>query len=149
MRVDPEIWKRMRAAYVLLQGREISISTFEQVRILIKGLDPRVDKKLSVCSESLEKLKKIQNGDIILLSVDELLEESEEQKKRKKITLLFISTLRDLRSEIKRVEKEFAKTRPPQTQWEWISSLVKGPLGIVTIIAVIIVGFALLEKLLR
>ncbi len=147
MRVDPEIWKRMRAAYVLLQGREISISTFEQVRILIKGLDPRVDKKLSICSEALEKLQKIQNGDIILLSVEGLPEESEEQKKRKKIVTLFITTLRDLKSEIKRVEKEYAKTRPPQTQWEWIISVVKGPLGIVIIIAVIVVGFALLQKL--
>src|SRR5262245_43239735 len=130
MTFDPEIQKRMRAAYVLLQGKEISISTFEQVRILIKGLDPRVDKKLAICSEALEKVQKIQKGDIILLSSEILPEDTEEQKKRKKIIIFFITTLRDLRSEIKRVEKEYAKASGQETRWQQIVAQAKGPLGI-------------------
>jgi hypothetical protein len=146
MRVDPEIRKRMRAAYVLLQGKEISISTFEQCRILIKGLDPRVDKKLTICSQALEKLQKIQSGDLITLSVEMLPEESEEQQKRKKIVLTFITTLRDLRSEIKRVEKEFAKADGYETPWQQFIAHLKGPFGIVTILAVIIVGIVLWQN---
>lgn len=147
MRVDSEIHKRMRAAYVLLQGKEISISIFEQVVILIKGLEPRVDKKLSLCSEALDTLQKIQKGDVIMLSADTLPEETDEQKKRKKTILFFITSLRDLRSEIKRVEKAFAKVSGQKNRWEQIVFYLKKPFGIITMVIVVIVSFLIIQIL--
>lgn len=147
MRVDSEMRKRMRAAYILLQGQEISISTFEQVRILIKGLHPGVDKKLTICSKALSTLQKIKEGDVILLSAETLPEKTENQKKQKKALLLFISAFRDLRSEVHRVEKEFAKAGDElTTRWEHVMIAAKGSFGIVTIAAVIIVSVALLQN---
>lgn len=133
---------KINAAYELLQGGTISLDAFSQVVTLLKGLHPELDKKLAVSSELLGKVQKIQNGDVISLTADVLPEETEEDKKRKKALVFFINSINNLKSEIKRVEKELQTDKSPNT-YDKIVYGAKGPFGIITIIAVIIVAISL------
>ena len=134
--------ERINAALQLLTGSELSISTFESIRKLIKGLHPELDKKLQVCSEALDKLQKIENADILTLSAEHLPEETEKQKKRKKALIFFIESIKDLKSEIKRVQGEFGSQSTTSSQlmsWGRIIKFAKGPVGLVTLAAIIVV----------
>lgn len=130
---------RIDSAFQLLTGMEMSVSTFEHIRILMKGIHPGIDKKLEVCSKALDTLQKLQSGDVISLSAERLPEETEKQKKRKKAVLFFISSLKDLKSEIKRVDTEIASSQNSAWKLGRIIKFAKGPFGLVTLGAVIIV----------
>lgn len=148
MLTSSEVRDKISASYQLLQGSSISISTFEQVRILLKGIHPEVDRKLVACSRALARVQKVQVGDIITLSAEVLPEDTEEKKKRKKALLLFISSYKNLKSEIQRIESELAqasqsseKSIDPQLRaWGRIVGFSKGPFGIITIAALIILA---------
>ncbi len=134
-----DVHGKMISALQLLQGAQMSIATFERVRTLAKGFSPEVDKKLELCSYALSKVQKLQAGDVISLTAEALPEDTEENKKRKKALLLFISSLRNLKNEIKRVDSELI--HPIQvTSWGRIIGFSKGPFGLITIAALIIVG---------
>lgn len=139
----PSTHEKIKSAYELLKGETISLETFSNIITLLKGIHPELDKKLAVSSELLSKLKKIQNVDIIELSATTLPEDSEEEKKRKKAVILFINSIKDLKSELKRVETELHKTAKPENKFARIISDTKGPLGIITIIALIIIGISM------
>lgn len=152
MQFSPNTHEKIMSAYSLLQGEEISISTFEHIRKILKGLHPKIDEKLEICSKALDKLQKIQKGDIITLSVEELAEDTEENKKRKKILLFFIESFNNLKNEITRINAEFnqAKKNGNSLQskisaWGRIIGFAKGPFGIATLIALIVVGFLFLQ----
>lgn len=134
--------EKINAAYNLLQEDVLSLAAFSQVVTLLKGIHPTLDKKLAISSELLEKLQKVQNGDVISLSADLLPEETEKEKKRKKALIFFINSLNNLKSEMKRVEKELQTDNSPQTFGKIVYG-AKGPFGIITLIAVIIVGISL------
>ncbi len=101
-----EIHLKMTSAYQLLQGADISVSTFEQIHTLLKGIHPELDKKLAICSQALAHVNKLQTGDIITLTAEGLSEDTEDKKKRKRALLLFISSYKNLRHEIKRIDAE-------------------------------------------
>src|SRR5260221_9401483 len=103
MRLPSASHEKIKSAYQLLDAGTISISTFEHICTLLKGIHPTIDEKLEVCSHALGTLQKLQSGDIITLSVEGLTEDTEEKKKRKKALLFFISSLKNLKSEIKRI----------------------------------------------
>lgn len=139
--------ERMVSAFQLLTGAEISVGTFENVRKLLKGLHPGVDKKLEVVSKALDKLQKVQSGDVISLSAEHLPEETEDQKKRKKALIFFIHYVKDLKSEIKRVEHEFQNpqnsTSGQAMKWGRVIKFAKGPFGLITLGAIVIVAVVL------
>lgn len=134
--------EKINSALLLLQGETISLDTFSQVVTLLKGIHPEIDKKLAVSSEILSKLQKIQNCDVIALSADTLPEETEEEKKRKKALIFFINSIHNLKSEIKRIESELKKS-DNSSKFDRIVYGAKGPFGIITLIAVILVGISL------
>lgn len=139
MRLPIDTNKRIDSAMQLLTAAEISVSTFENVRTLICGLHPELDKKLETCSKALAALQKLQQGDLISLSVEHLPEENEEQKKRKKALLFFISTVKDLKAEMQRINQEFKSQNSTTNQmmsWGRIIKFAKGPFGLVTLAAV-------------
>ncbi len=144
MLISSDTHEKMMAVYELLQGKTISVSTFEHIRTLLKGLHPKIDEKLEIVSLAFDKLQKIQNADVITLTVEGLPEDTDEKKKRKKALLFFISSLKDLKSEIIRVNTEFTQTNEPNLAR--ILRFAKGPFGIMTIIALVVVGFAVIPK---
>src|SRR5260221_10013633 len=109
MQFSSENHEKIVSAYSLLQGATLSVDTFEHVHTLLKGLHPTLDKRLGECSKALDKFQKIQAGDIITLSVEAIPEDSEDKKKRKKALLFFISSLKNLKSEIARIDGEFSQ----------------------------------------
>lgn len=136
--------KRIEAAYKILDQDSTSFEKFESARSLIQGINPHLDKLLESCSKELSKLQKLQKGEVIELSAEQLPEETEEEKKRKRILLLFIKNYKALRSEVKRMQKELEnpEDKTSKEQWDTVSRIVafaKGPFGIITAIAIIIV----------
>lgn len=140
--------ERLDAAYKLLDQNSTTIERFNSVRGLIKGINPTFDKHLEEASKALATLAKLQEGEVIELTTENLPENTEEQKKRKKFLLLFIKYWKQLKSEIKRVKMEIEKMEdgPPAGESKVeggsrIAAAAKGPFGIVTIIAVVAVLF--------
>src|SRR4051812_14108158 len=93
--------ERMQAAFALLSQQSITTDTFAQIKVLLKGINPRLDKSLDTVSFALSHYEKITNNEIIALTAEHLPEETEEQKKRKKALLLLINGWNDLKSEVK------------------------------------------------
>ncbi len=134
-----EIKERILAAADLLSGREVSLGKFESVRALVKGVNPKIDVILEQCSKNLSKIEKLRQGEVIELSVEELLEQTDEQKKRKKAIIFFLRSWKDLRGEVDRVKGELAGSSTSASSLGRILALAKGPLGLVTLAAVVIV----------
>lgn len=148
MRIPSDTHEKMMSAYQLLGQDIISIGAFEHVRVLLKGVHPKIDEKLEICSRAFATIQKIQSGDIATLSAESLPEQSEKQKKRKKAILFFVSSLKDLQSEIKRVDVEILQMHQSKDSlWHAgkIIKFAKGPFGLVTIIALVIVVVLLLS----
>lgn len=133
------IHEKMMAAYELLGQGSISVAALENVRTLVKGIHPGIDEKLSVCSKTLDTLLKIQGADVITLSAEQLPEETDKQKKRKKMILFFIHSLKDLQSEIKRVDTEMSIQQDASWRAGRILKFAKGPFGLITLAAIVIV----------
>ena len=102
--IDPKLQReKFEAAYTLLTEGTTTFQKFEKIRTLIKGYNPKIDKTLSAISVEINKLKQLQKGEVIELTVAALPEHTEEQKKRKRILLLFLTHWKQLRSEVRRV----------------------------------------------
>lgn len=138
-----EIQKRLRAAEELLSTTTTSKSKFDSIRALISGINPRLDKKLAELSTMISQIEKLGSGDILELGLEAIPTYTEKDKKRKKLLLLYFNMWKDLKAEVKRVENELSQpnqTAKPQTNpLSKIASLAKGPLGLVTVLAVGIV----------
>lgn len=134
----------MRAAHKLLLEESTTHEKFEAIRTLIKGINPEIDAKLQETSQAMADYEKLHRGEIIELSAEKLPEETEEQKKRKKALLFLIRSWKQLQSEVERVQAEFEKSQQsgdkPQDTFSRILKGAKGPIGIITILAVIIVS---------
>lgn len=141
-------YAKIEAAYLLLTEESTTFDKFEKVRTLISGINPKIDKTLAQVSDAVKTLRKIQDGEVIDLAFDSLPEETEEQKKRKKTLLLFRSFWKDLRAEVKRIKNLYESeqtnkeksTHHHTSTFGKILTTAKGPLGIITISAVAIVG---------
>ena len=143
-----EYREKLDAAQTVLSADTISIDKFNELRILIKGLSPRIDNLLDVCSKMLADLEKIQKSQMIELTAEYLPENTEEEKRRKKSLLLFLKNWNTLKSEVARVKVEVERTNKQgslQTSAK-ILLYVKGPLGLITLVAVLIVGFMIVLR---
>ncbi len=141
--------QKMMSVYQLLSQDSISLSSFSHASILLKGIHPDLDEKLDRCEKALDKLQKIVDGDVISLSAEGLPEKDEKQRKRKRLLIFFITSLKNLQSEIKRVDTEFSQGNgSSENLWRMgrIIKYAKGPFGIITLIAVIIVIVSSLHK---
>jgi hypothetical protein len=134
-----EAKKRVLAAQELLNEQATSRAKFESIRTLIRGINPRIDKALNASSKALTDLTKLQKGEVIELAAEHLPEDTDENKKRKKTLLLFIKFWKDLKGEVARVQTELEKGRHGQSSAQTIgriASYAKGPIGLITLVAV-------------
>lgn len=145
-----DVKARFAAGQKLLLEETTTREKFESIRTLIKGINPSVDKALEHASRSLSDYEKLHKGEIIELAAEHLSENNEEEKKRKKALLLLIKNWKQLQSEVQRVQGEFEKAEQGQGKAETASNAAvagskilagaKGPFGIITLVAVVIVG---------
>ncbi|MBI3385464.1 hypothetical protein HY031_00045 [Candidatus Gottesmanbacteria bacterium] len=140
-----ETKSKILAAEKLLSGETTTFDKFRSAQALLKNIHPELDNALGKVSTALNKLEKIQKGQFIELTADGLPEETEEQRKRKKLLLFLVRSWRDLQSEVKRIEHEIESSNlhTPEGQESAlvkILSAVKGPFGIITIAAIVVVG---------
>lgn len=141
---------KMQAAHKLLLEETTTREKFVSIRTLIKGINPTIDKTLTQTSQALADYEKFHKGEIIELSIEKLPEQTEEQKKRKKALLFLLRSWKQLQSEVERVQSEFEKEkqegRKAQDTWSRILAGAKGPFGMITLGAVLIVGFLALTN---
>lgn len=144
---------KIDTAFSLLLEETTTFAKFEKICTLLNGIHPDVDKAVGLCTQKIKILKKIQKGEVIELAASVLPEDTEEQKKRKKLLLLFIVSWKDLRKEVKRVMDIFEKQGQQSEDaikhintFGRIISLAKGPFGIITAVAVVIVGASIVLK---
>ena len=144
-----EAHRRLAAAQMLLLEPSTTREKFSSVRTLIHGIHPSIDSSLSRIDQHLSTWEKVASGDVISLSAEHLPENTEEEKKRKKWLLLFINSWRQLGSEVERVRAEMAAAEKAETpgnnasHWGRVFRYAKGPLGLVTVLAV---GVALMHQ---
>ena len=143
------IEKRLQAAQSILQADTPSRATFDSLKTLLSDIHPRLDKLLGEAAKAFKHMEHIQKSDVIALIAEGLPETTPEDKKRKKALLLFLKCWNDLKTETARVEKEFTKSQASgqgnSGVWRNIFGAAKGPLGIVTLIAVGIVTLKMTE----
>lgn len=123
---------RIEAVNKLLAGETTNLEKIEEVRNLLLGFNPKIDSLTKSMVEMMAKVDNIVQGDVALMGVESLSEDTAEEKKRKRMLLLFLKSWRDLQSEIKRVELNMGKPGGSLRTWRW----AKGPLGLITVIAV-------------
>lgn len=135
-----EIRKRFAAARDLLDATSTSRAKFTAARNLIQGLNTNIDMTLAKCDEAISTLEKVQEGEVIELSAGHLPENTEDQKKRKAAILLLIKSWNQLQGEVKRVEAELSESvEAPQGEASHVFNILsaaKGPLGVITILAI-------------
>ncbi|MCL5435411.1 MAG: hypothetical protein M1405_03410 [Patescibacteria group bacterium] len=85
-------YQKILAANKLLLEETTTVEKIESVKQLLKNINPKIDKTLDLLTKSFSNLEKIHNLEIIELTAENLPQETEEQKKRKKRLLLFIRT---------------------------------------------------------
>ncbi len=148
--MDPkEIKKRIAAAYDLMGDQTISHEKLTSVSTLIKGINPKLDHLLEASLKMFASLEKAQAGEVIDLTAENLPEITQEQKKRKKALLLFLTSWKDLKHEMDRMRTEFEKMPHEKTSqakaqnFADIAMKAKGPLGLITLAAIVIVGAGL------
>lgn len=142
--------KRILAAEKLLAEDSTTVEKVESVLTLLRGTHPKIEKVLEPASRAFDNLKKIHEGEIIQLTTENLPAQTEEQKKRKKALVLFIKTLKDLRSEVERVKSELESGQSSGSQissFAKIALFTKGPFGIITLFAILIAAFLVYSNL--
>jgi len=142
---------RMMAAQEILQKGTIDASTFSSLKALLSGINPRLDAALNAAEKAVKKVGHLQKGDVIDLALDSLPEYSLEDKKRKKAILFFLKFWKDLKVEVDRVEKELGGNFHKKSLGDkagaiaGIFSAAKGPLGVITFIAIGVVALKMTE----
>ncbi len=149
MYLDPKTNKeKIDAAMQLLLDDTTTTAKFEKIRTLVKGINPKIDQSLEICSKGIKTLKRLQEGDIIELTAVGLPEGSPEQKKRKKALLFLITSWKGLKSEVTRVQKLYGQqgadgkmtTQEHLATFGKLAATSKGPFGLITALAVVVVG---------
>lgn len=140
--------EKIGALHQLLSQDSTTLEKFQSVVKLASGINPNIDQALDKAADALGKIENLSKGEIIELSVDALPEDDEKQKKRKKAIVLFIKYYKELKSEVERVQAKFEENSGQDSKSvnqqistaSRIASFAKGPFGIITIAAVIIVA---------
>jgi hypothetical protein len=134
--------KRILAAQALLMEPSSSFGKFHAVKQLLSGAHPHLDAALKRAELDLRPIEQILGKDFFGFAAENLPENTEEQKKRKKYVLLFWKAWNSLRSEVARVQEEMQKADQTADEvvktshWARIYNFAKGPFGIATILAV-------------
>lgn len=135
--------KRLLAASTILDSDSLDSTAFSSLKTLLHGIHPRLDATLKSAEKAANQIDMFQKGDAVGLTAEAIPAHTPQEKKRKKYILLFLKFWRDLKSEVARVEKEFkegGKSHSAQNlAWAKIFAAAKGPLGIITVVAVGIV----------
>jgi len=145
MKLDNQL-DRIRSGYQLLEAKNFSYTSFQDTRKLIAGLNPAIDQKLSAVSKVWQEVRKYKKDNLSQTMLKSLPEDTKEDKKRKKLLLLLFKNYRSLKSEVNRVQKELNKaqysadSRQTMQSTSKLISTAKGPWGIITLTAAIIVG---------
>lgn len=140
-----EAHKKIRAARALILEEGSSTQTLKSLFVLLHGAHPDIDTVLVRAGKALETFEKAYGGQIVELTAENLPENTEEQKKRKRALLLLIVSWDNLKSEVARVDKLLTEANQAHSSTEKISrwgrvfSFAKGPLGIFTVVAVALV----------
>src|SRR5690349_2858623 len=127
--------ERMIAAQELLQKRTVDAATISQLKTLLSGFHPRIDKVFVQVEKSYKTLSHIEKGAAIELAIESLPEMTIEEKKRKKALVLFLKWWNDLKSEVDRVQKELGDDGGQKSlgakagAMGAISGAANGPLG--------------------
>src|SRR3989344_5396692 len=135
--------ERLQAAQAIFSDTSLSPEKFSHLQKLLKGVNPKLDKVLSQVVGEWNKLERFEKGEVIDLVAHELPQDSEEEKKRKKALLFFLSAWKDLKNEVVRVRGELQSSQGNTQGWGKVLAGAKGPLGLITALAV---GWVLLES---
>jgi hypothetical protein len=142
--------KRLAAVQEILASERVDKATFESLRKLLQGIDPKLDAVLGAAGKAFKHADQLLKGDVLELMLGNILDVTPEDKKRKKAILFFLKFWNDLKSEVARVEKEMNNARTNHTNpIGSIVSLAKGPLGIITLIAAAVVALKVTEVSVR
>ncbi|MBI3559499.1 hypothetical protein HY087_00005, partial [Candidatus Gottesmanbacteria bacterium] len=141
--MDPKtIKKRVLAAADLLSSPTLSKQKVDDLATLLSGINPKLDYALGEIKRTWGHLDKLQAGEVVELTLEALPTYTEKDKKRKKYLLLLLSLWKDLKAEVKRVEAQAVSAAATSSAagkagslWNVIAG-AKGPLGLVTILAV-------------
>lgn len=132
--------QKLSAIQKIFSESATTIERLKSVGALARGINPAIDTKLSEYEKHLSLLESASQGDVVELSAEGLPENTEQEKKRKAALLLFIKSYKDLQSEIERVSREMRDAKEAGTSntslFGKIFSAAKGPLAIVTVVAV-------------
>jgi hypothetical protein len=149
---NPEIKEKIDSAHTLLLTETTTFEKFESIRKIVYGVNPRIDKQLSVVSKAFSAYSKLHAGEIIELSAQHLPAQTEKEKKRKKALLFLIQSWSQLKNEVERVRQELQIQGHEQSganqvlQWAKIIKYAKGPFGLITLAALIIVGISVVSQ---
>lgn len=147
MRSTKQIRTQLEAAYTLMEGDTTTIEKFEKIKTLLLGINPTLDKKLTAAGTSLNHLQAALNSDIIHITGHALPELTPADKKRKKLLALFITSWKSLKSEISRVQGYYDNIQTGEgstvASMAKTGLFAKGPLGLITMAAIVIVGVGL------
>lgn len=140
--------EKLMAAHDLLLSETTTREKYAHIAALLRGSHPRLDEALSKIDRALADIAHIKEGDVIMLSADRLPENTDEEKKRKKLLLLFVSSWRNLQTEVTRVEAEMNSLQNADAATKASSAArilkgAKGPLGLVTLVAI---GLATMQQ---
>ncbi len=125
----------------LLSEENTTLSKIDKLTTMLRNTDPKIDGQLEVINKIIEKIQVVQEGDVIGLSAENLPEKTKEQKKRKKLIILLISSWDSLKSEVTRLDKLYSTAST--TGALKVLTTLKGPLGLITIAAAAIVGVSI------
>lgn len=133
-----EVKQKVSAAMALLNEGSTTLEKVQSVVGLLKGVNRKLDGALAVCEKNCRAIGLASEGAYIELAAANLPEETEEQKKRKKLLLLFIKSWGELKSEVQRAQSalESGQSIDDSSFWWKMLSAAKGPLAVVTVVAV-------------
>ncbi|GEM_PF-1174771 len=138
---------KIKAGLELLCEENTTLDKLQKLSELIKDTSALADKKIKQVLDIADRVRKIQEGDVIYLSLENLSEDTPKKKDRKKLLLLLLKNWKDLQSEIERIHRiqETAAVSGLTSKDSVVKTgktllTMKGPLGAVTIIAAGIVA---------
>ena len=147
-----EVQKRLDAAQRIVNASSTTPDKIRSLATLLSGINPNLDAALKEVNRSFATLEKMEKMEIITLTVEAIPEITEKDKRRKKFLLLFLKSWHDLQKETVRVEAELKELdKHPHDQGAQMNALgnvfgmAKGPLGIVTVVAVAAVAVQMLS----
>ena len=150
MRSTRQFRTQLEAAYTLMSGDTTTGEKLDKIKILLTGINPQFDQKLELLFKNYHHLSSAVQGDIIHLSTQGLPETTEADRKRKKALVVFVTSWKSLKSEVVKVQGYYDQSL--ENSSAAVASVAKtglfakGPFGLITVAAVVIVGVGLLLR---